>query len=237
MVLSPPGLAPRLLADRRQAGAALGYQLVAEDTVRLICTQGHTCINVDFAETGLHKQPYQSLRLFHGGLRVFFSPDQRAQMVAAQNQIFPGHTHFVSQLADPLCKVLRLHSGIAAKLVDLIGSRFNQNRNPLRFSIGNGRANHIFIGTAHGVNTYALPRALQLHKRLQLIFHIISRRSVPHFSICFPAPGLRPVRVLFVCFSISGCSSRPAWSPPGSGCTPGRRPRRHPPEPGTEPDG
>ena len=83
---------------------------------------------MDLREAGLCKFIDQLLCAGHGFLFGQILPRQGAEMVAGENDLLLGHTGLGGELHDELIEISRVHAGIAAVLVDLIGGRLDQDR-------------------------------------------------------------------------------------------------------------
>ena len=82
---------------------------------------------MDFAKAGRDVGLDEVDRFFHRHGGRFVLPTVRAQMIAAKNNTFSRETDGTGDVVDEVTEIGRLHAGVAAKLIHLVGCRFDQH--------------------------------------------------------------------------------------------------------------
>ena len=111
---------------------------------------------------------------FCGGLIL---PAIGAKMIATQNELLMGKIQPGGHLEYEVAKRLRRHSRVAAKLINLIGGRFNQQKMVMSKGIMQGGFQHHGVCGAHRI--YSFHTALLMRSyNLKNIFHFLLHNSV-----------------------------------------------------------
>ncbi|CSE39989.1 Uncharacterised protein [Shigella sonnei] len=75
---------------------------------------------MNFTEASTNICFYQLDGFFHRRIRIFLLPAVWPQMIAAENNAFACKSDFIGNRKNKFAKVCRCHSGITAKLIDLV---------------------------------------------------------------------------------------------------------------------
>ncbi len=136
----------RFLGGGQQGRPPAGDGLVGQGRGGVIAAKAHAGVYVDFLKARPRIAAHQLGGLFHCGALGLAAPDQWAQMVAPQQLLFPGKARSIGYLLHKTQEIHRLHAGVAAKLVHLVGGGFHQSRGTLL----PGQAQHRLNGRGTG---------------------------------------------------------------------------------------
>ncbi len=85
-----------------------------------IIRQSHTAVQVDLLETRFDISPDQIFRLCHRNHFGFILPDRWSQVISPQDNIFVRELDVIGDGVNVIYKIRGLHTGVTAKLVDLV---------------------------------------------------------------------------------------------------------------------
>ena len=129
---------------------------------------------MDLGKAGACILVNQLHRVFHCfGLRQLL-PSQGSEVVACKDHHVFGQTDVACHFQDHLIEISGLHAGVAAKLVDLIGSCLDQNRDVALLCTAQGDLDYQFVGTAIRGDAAANALTALIHHFLKGMFHFYS---------------------------------------------------------------
>ena len=101
---------------------------------------------------------------------AIFREGQRTQVIAAENDLVHGDSFFCSEFLDEADEIFRFHAGIAAVLIYLIGSCFNEQDGIGFFRSLHAGTQDKVVGGAGGIDTDCFSFLLEPDDVLQWIF-------------------------------------------------------------------
>lgn len=119
----------------------------------IVVRNAHTGIQMDLGESGQNELAHQLPCVLHRLRLRKRRPRQRPQMVAAKDDLRGVDAGPDDQRLHIGIKIARLHAGVAAELIDLIGRRLDQDGRIALLAALQSRQQDKFIGAAAGVNT------------------------------------------------------------------------------------
>ena len=132
----------------------------------------HAGVEVDLGKACAGILVDQLDRVLHGlGLGQLL-PGQGAEVVACQDHHVLGQVDVFGHFQDHLVEVGRLHAGVAAKLVDLVGGGFDQDGDAALLGAAQRDLNDQLVGAAIRGDAAADALAALIHHFLKRVFHV-----------------------------------------------------------------
>ena len=146
-------------------GPSAGNGLIRQRLIAGIVRNTHAGVQMDLFKAGGDKQLYQLHRFCHGGFFRLVLPGERAEMVTAEDDAVTVKAEAVSNAEYEIPEVRRLHAGVTAELVDLIGCGFDQHAVIKTHGLLEASLDHKTVCRAEGRD------ARILHPRLSVFQH------------------------------------------------------------------